>query len=284
MASQSPAQASPFVTDRPSLTSHSALTDPRDLAGHSGPGEIRPQHDSAPAVEIHDLGKRFGDRVVLEGLNLSIPSGAFVAVIGQSGCGKSTLLRLIAGLDEPTSGEIRLYGEPAYGLRPEVRVMFQEPRLLPWKRVRDNVALGLGTAARGHSLTVLDDVGLLDRANDWPSVLSGGQRQRVALARALASEPRILLLDEPLGALDSLTRYDMQLLLERVWREHQFTALLITHDVAEAVALADFVVVIDRGHIVLNAPVNLPRPRDHSDPEFVRLTAQVLDQVRQSGR
>ena len=271
------------MTGRPSLTHQSALTGP-DAIGHPGYGDIHPLNSSAPAVEIHDLGKRFGDRVVLEGLNLSIPSGAFVAVIGQSGCGKSTLLRLIAGLDEPTSGEIHLYGEEAHGLRPEVRVMFQEPRLLPWKRVQDNVSLGLGSAARGHSLTVLEDVGLLDRANDWPSVLSGGQRQRVALARALASEPRILLLDEPLGALDSLTRYEMQLLLERVWREHQFTALLITHDVAEAVALADFVVVIDRGHIVLNAPVNLPRPRDHTDPEFVRLTAQVLEQVRNSSR
>jgi len=272
------------VTGGPSLTAQPSLIEYQDVIGPSGHIGYHPLNESAPAVEIHDLGKRFGDRVVLEGLNLSIPSGAFVAVIGQSGCGKSTLLRLIAGLDEPTSGEIHLYGELAEGLRPEVRVIFQEPRLLPWKRVRDNVALGLGKAAREHSLTVLDDVGLLDRADEWPSVLSGGQRQRVALARALASEPRILLLDEPLGALDSLTRFEMQLLLERVWREHGFTALLITHDVVEAVSLADFVVVIDQGHIVLNETVSLPRPRDHSHPEFVRLTAQILDQVRHSVR
>ncbi len=236
------------------------------------------------SLEINNLHKSFGDREVLKGLDLSIPEGAFVAVIGQSGCGKSTLLRLIAGLEEPTEGEILLDGEEVQGINSHVRVMFQDPRLLPWKRVIDNVTLGLPPEAKQRALDILGEVGLADRARDWPSILSGGQRQRVALARALAGQPNFLLLDEPLGALDALTRYEMQLLLERIWREHNFTALLITHDVEEAVSLADYVVVMDEGRIVLNLPVPLSRPRDHTNPEFVHLTATLLEQVRAAVR
>ncbi|BCM88207.1 aliphatic sulfonates import ATP-binding protein SsuB [Abditibacteriota bacterium] len=236
--------------------------------------------ENPAALQITGLDKSFGEREVLKDLSLSVPEGAFVAVIGHSGCGKSTLLRLIAGLDEPTSGEIALDGETVSGINPQVRVMFQEARLLPWKRVIDNVALGLPRAARPRAQGVLESVGLGDRAGDWPSILSGGQRQRVALARALAGAPRFLLLDEPLGALDALTRLEMQALLESIWQEHKFTALLITHDVEEAVTLADYVVVMDEGRFIVNEPVPLPRPRDHSDPQFVEITQRLLKQVR----
>ena len=162
--------------------------------------------------------------------------------------------------------------------------MFQEPRLLPWARVADNVAVGLtglvrGAAARERALAILGEVGLADRAGDWPSVLSGGQRQRVALARALVGQPQILALDEPLGALDALTRIEMQELLERVWLRQSFTAVLVTHDVAEAVVLADRIVVLDQGRIVLDLDVPLPRPRRHGAPEVARLEARVLAQL-----
>lgn len=235
--------------------------------------------DSA-ALQITQLDKSFGERQVLKDLSLSVPEGAFIAVIGHSGCGKSTLLRLIAGLDEPTSGEIALDGEVVRGITPKVRVMFQDARLLPWKRVIDNVALGLPRETQARAQKVLESVGLGDRARDWPSILSGGQRQRVALARALAGAPRLLLLDEPLGALDALTRLEMQSLLESIWQEHKFTALLITHDVEEAVTLADHVVIMDEGRFVVNEPVPLARPRNHSDPQFVEITQHLLKQVR----
>lgn len=157
--------------------------------------------------------------------------------------------------------------------------MFQDTRLLPWKRVMDNVLLGLDDSARELANRVLGEVGLLDRARDWPSRLSGGQRQRVALARALVHQPRLLLLDEPLGALDALTRIEMHALIESVWRTHRFSAVLVTHDVAEAVALADRIVLIDQGRITLNVENPLPRPRARSSVEFGRLEERVLRQV-----
>jgi sulfonate transport system ATP-binding protein len=162
--------------------------------------------------------------------------------------------------------------------------MFQEPRLLPWARVADNVAVGLtglvrGAEAREQALVMLNEVGLRDRCADWPSVLSGGQRQRVALARALVGYPQILALDEPLGALDALTRIEMQQLLERIWLKQRFTAVLVTHDVAEAVALADRVVVIDQGRIALDLAIPLPRPRRHGSIELARLEGRILDQL-----
>lgn len=150
---------------------------------------------------------------------------------------------------------------------------------MPWLRVIDNVGLGLAGHWKEAARSVLGEVGLVDRSTEWPRVLSGGQRQRVALARAIASEPPLLLLDEPLGALDALTRLDMQSLLERVWLTHRFTALLITHDIDEAVALADRVVLIDRGVIELDLAVNLERPRDRGTAEFVRLRREVLNRV-----
>ena len=172
-------------------------------------------------------------------------------VVGRSGCGKSTLLRLLAGLDRPTSGTIRFGDEGAeFPERTVTRVMFQEPRLLPWARVLANVEVGLGETgnapgARDQARAALREVGLEARGADWPSVLSGGQEQWVPLARALVSRPEILAFDEPLGALDALTRISMQQLLERVWGEQGFTAILVTHDVAEAVTLADRVPIIE---------------------------------------
>ncbi len=188
---------------------------------------------------------------MLRGIDLHIPAGQSVAIVGRSGCGKSTLLRLIAGLETVTAGTISL-GEDA---RPEdVRVMFQEPRLLPWARVLSNVEVGLGRErnspdAQARAESALVEVGLAEKRAQWPAVLSGGQKQRVALARALVSQPRVLAFDEPLGALDALTRISMQRLLERVWHDQGFTAILVTHDVAEAVALADRVLVIEDGRI-----------------------------------
>ena len=234
------------------------------------------------AFTFKDVRKNFGTKQVLDGIDLSVSAGQFVAIIGKSGCGKSTLLRLLAGLDYPTSGTLdQGSGRADHSC---TRIMFQEPRLLPWARVVDNVAVGLngitsGAETRERALQLLAEVGLRDRAGEWPSVLSGGQRQRVALARALVGHPQILALDEPLGALDALTRIEMQQLLERIWEKQKFTAVLVTHDVAEAVALADRVVVIDHGRIVLDLDVPLPRPRRHGSPELARLEGVILDRL-----
>ncbi len=230
-------------------------------------------------IGVTALHKSFGPRDVLRGVDLAIAPGEFVAIVGQSGCGKSTLLRLLAGLESPSDGSVALAGEPPRTGDARVRMMFQDARLLPWRRTLDNVTLGLATARRDDGVRALDEVGLADRGRDWPSVLSGGQRQRVALARALAARPRALLLDEPLGALDALTRLEMQGLIERIWREHGFTAVLVTHDVEEGVALADRVIVLRSGQIALDLRVDLPRPRDRATLRFTELKAAVLDEV-----
>ena len=235
-------------------------------------------------LEITGLQKRFGERPVLNGVDLQVNAGEFVAIVGRSGCGKSTLLRLIAGLETPTEGSIALDGAPVRGLNPAVRVMFQEPRLLPWQKVADNVALGIDGEREKEKRTAeaLNQAGLAEFGEEWPAVLSGGQRQRVALARALVSRPRLLLLDEPLGALDALTRIEMQRLIEALWREQGFTALLVTHDVEEAVALADRVVLLEGGKIALDLKVSLPRPRQRSSAKFASLVGRILDRVMQS--
>jgi sulfonate transport system ATP-binding protein len=230
------------------------------------------------SLTIRGLRKSFGDNEVLRGIDLHIPAGQSVAIVGRSGCGKSTLLRLIAGLETITAGTISL-GEDA---RPEdVRVMFQEPRLLPWARVLSNVEVGLGRErasadAQARAESALVEVGLADKRTQWPAVLSGGQKQRVALARALVSQPRVLAFDEPLGALDALTRISMQRLLERVWHDQGFTAILVTHDVAEAVALADRVLVIEDGRIAEDFSVDIPRPRQRGSAELAALEGAIL--------
>jgi sulfonate transport system ATP-binding protein len=235
-------------------------------------------------LTIRGLRKSFGDNEVLRGIDLHIPAGQFVAIVGRSGCGKSTLLRLIAGLERIDAGTIS-FGEDTRA--EDVRVMFQEPRLLPWARVLSNVEVGLGRDraspdAQARAEQALTEVGLDDKRGQWPSVLSGGQKQRVALARALVSHPRVLAFDEPLGALDALTRISMQRLLERVWRDQAFTAILVTHDVSEAVALADRVLVIEDGRIVHDITVDIPRPRRRGSADLAELEGSILRDLLKS--
>ena len=234
------------------------------------------------ALRIEAVDKTYAGRKVLDALSLDIAPGEFVAIVGRSGCGKSTLLRLIAGLERADGGAIRFDGGARAAHSDEIRLMFQDARLLPWKRVLDNVALGLDPKAgnvRERARDALAQVGLADRADDWPAVLSGGQRQRVALARALVHEPRLLLLDEPLGALDALTRIEMQRLIERLWQRHRFTALLVTHDVGEAVALADRVLLIESQQVALDERIALARPRSHGQGGYAQHEQRILERV-----
>ncbi len=233
------------------------------------------------ALRVQQVIKRYDGREVLHRIELNAAPGEFVAIVGRSGCGKSTLLRLVAGLEASDEGAITLDAQPARTLQQDIRVMFQDSRLLPWKRVLENVALGLPRERREQAATVLAQVGLAERADAWPARLSGGQRQRVALARALVHHPRLLLLDEPLGALDALTRIEMQGLIESLWARLGFTALLVTHDVSEAVALADRIVLIEDGRIAMDEPVALARPRQRGSAAFAQLEEKVLRRVMQ---
>lgn len=237
------------------------------------------------AITTRGLEKSFGPNRVLRGIDFHAPSGQFVAIVGRSGCGKSTLLRLLLGLDYPSAGRF-WYGDHVQETpdKSAVRIMFQEPRLLPWASVLSNVEVGLGEKqgsreGRERALEALRDVGLESRSGDWPAVLSGGQKQRVALARALVSRPRVLAFDEPLGALDALTRISMQRLLVKVWLDQGFTAVMVTHDVAEAVTLADRVLIIEEGKIAMDLPVDLPRPRDRGSPEVAALEGLILGEL-----
>ena len=262
-------------------------TDPRQATAAAPARPLAEPAGRGIAVTVRDLHKSFDGNAVIEGLNLFLPAGGFTAVVGRSGCGKSTLLRLILGLETPTGGRIDLEKPDSSSPRrsePPKRIMFQEPRLLPWARVVDNVAVGLsghGSRAerRERALAALAEVGLSDKAGQWPATLSGDQRQRVALARALVSRPGLLALDEPLGALDALTRIGMQDLIERIWQAQGFTALLVTHDVAEAVALADRILVVEEGRIALDLRVDVPRPRRRGDPDLARLEGRILDHL-----
>ncbi|WP_311239598.1 MULTISPECIES: ATP-binding cassette domain-containing protein [unclassified Xanthomonas] len=230
-------------------------------------------------LSLRGIGKRYGGSDVLRGIDLEIAAGSCVAVVGRSGCGKSTLLRVIAGLESADAGRVDSDDAPLARRRDAVRLMFQDARLLPWKRVIDNVALGLGRAGRAQAQAALDAVGLGTRGGDWPAALSGGQRQRVALARALVHRPRLLLLDEPLGALDALTRIEMQQLIVQLWRQYGFTLVLVTHDVAEASALADRIVVIEQGQVGLDVAVPVAHPRAPGLPALAAIQAQVLSRL-----
>jgi sulfonate transport system ATP-binding protein len=237
------------------------------------------------AIELLGVEKRYGERTVLAEFDFVIRRGSFVSIVGRSGCGKSTLLRLIAGLEPASEGVLERRAERG-GQALQTRIMFQDARLLPWKTVLQNVMLGLPRSSptmRERARAVLAEVGLAERERDWPAQLSGGQRQRVALARALVHRPDLLLLDEPLGALDALTRIEMHALIERLWREHRFTALLVTHDVEEAVALGDRVVLIEDGRIAYDAQVDLARPRSRASVTFAALEEVVLSRVLGNG-
>ena len=233
---------------------------------------IAPPHrgTTEAAVRVRGLRKAFGDHVVLDGLDLDIAPGELVALLGRSGSGKSTLLRTLAGLDTVEQGTAEVRGT--------VSVAFQEPRLLPWKRVADNVALALHDGSKDsrkeRARRALDEVRLDDKHDVWPVTLSGGQAQRASLARALVSAPGLLLLDEPFSALDALTRIEMHELVLNLWREHQPAVLLVTHDVDEALKLADRVLVIDRGTVRHESVVRRERPRDPAD--LTDLRAELL--------
>ena len=241
----------------------------------------------APGIRLclEGVGRRIGDRSILEGVQLEAAPGELVAVVGRSGCGKTTLLRIIAGLDAPTSGVVRLDAGQGQAARGRVRMVFQEARLLPWRRVLDNVGLGQprDQAHRHAAAEALARVGLAGREREWPGVLSGGERQRVALARALVGRPGLLLLDEPLGALDAFTRLEMQRLLENIWLERRFTAVLVTHDVQEAVALADRVICLADGRVASTVEVDLLRPRDRLSAPFTARIAKVLTRLGGEG-
>ncbi|GAA3640312.1 aliphatic sulfonates ABC transporter ATP-binding protein [Kineosporia mesophila] len=217
-------------------------------------------------ITFSGVSKRFGGTVVLDGLDLTVAEGEFVAVIGRSGTGKSTLLRIVAGLEQPDDGTVESPDE--------VAVAFQEPRLMPWLKVGDNVALGLRDQAR--AVQALAEVGLEDKAGAWPLQLSGGQAQRASLARALARRPRVLLLDEPFGALDALTKLEMQSLVGGLWRDHGWTVVMVTHDVDEAVRLADRVIVLGDGSIKLELTVPGRGPRRPDDPALAGLGQELL--------
>lgn len=232
---------------------------------------------------LNGVTKRYGQNTILNGLDLHVPAGQFVAVVGRSGGGKSTLLRLLAGLEKPQSGEILAGSTPLAQIQDDTRMMFQDARLLPWKSVIDNVGLGLKGDWRDAARQSLAAVGLEDRAAEWPAALSGGQKQRVALARALIHKPGLLLLDEPLGALDALTRLEMQALIESLWQSQGFTVLLVTHDVSEAVAMADRVLLIEDGKIGLDLSVDIARPRRLGSVRLAELEADVLDRVMKRG-
>ena len=245
------------------------------------PSSQQDQNVVGAEILIEQLHKFYGDVKVLEDLDLHIAAGEFVAIVGRSGCGKSTLLRLVADLEQPSYGEIKFKSLRNFreGITSsDIRVMFQDPRLLPWKNILSNVQLGLNKLNFPKATQLVEKVGLKDKAALWPSQLSGGQRQRVALARALSHTPRILLLDEPLGALDALTRLDMQSLIEKLWLEQGFTTILVTHDVSEAVQLADRIILLDKGRIAQQFNIDLPRPRQKS-MAFTTLEQQVLNAV-----
>ncbi|WP_380281177.1 ABC transporter ATP-binding protein [Kitasatospora purpeofusca] len=250
--STAPATTAPAATAAPAATTEPATT------------------STAPAVHLRGLRRVFGTRAVLDGVDLSIDRGEFVALLGASGTGKTTLLRILGALDRADAGTV---------LVPPVRtVVFQEPRLVPSKRVLANVTVGLprGAATRETGLKALAEVGLERHADAWPATLSGGEAQRAALARALVREPQLLLLDEPFAALDALTRLRMQDLVGDLVRRHRPAVLLVTHDVDEAVRLADRVAVLRDGKLVRDERVTVERPRDPADPAFAELRRGLL--------
>ena len=227
---------------------------------------------STAPVQLRNVVRQFGQQRVIDGLDLDIAPGEFVALLGASGSGKTTLLRSLAGLDSIDSGQLRV---------PKARAaVFQEPRLMPWKRAWKNVILGLRVPdAKARAVQALTEVGLAHRLEAYPATLSGGEAQRVALARGLVREPKLLLLDEPFAALDALTRIKMHRLIIELWRKHTPAVLLVTHDVSEAVAIADRVILIEDGEIGLDLHVELPRPRVRGSHRLAALETEVLNRV-----
>ena len=229
-----------------------------------------------PLLRIEGLGKRYGTVDALRGADLVVPTGEFACLLGASGCGKSTLLRIVAGFEPPSSGRVGVAGKPVDGPGPDRGMVFQDYGLFPWLTVRDNI--GFGPRARGlpraEVARIADRfvamVGLARFAHSYPHQLSGGMKQRVAIARVLANDARLVLMDEPFGALDAMTRERLQDELLRIWAERRLTILFVTHAIEEAILLADRVIVMSPGpgHIVADERISLPRPRDVASPEF----------------
>ena len=240
---------------------------PRDATGV--PRQVA---DIPLAIHTRDLRRGFNGREVLGGIDVDIAPGEFVALLGRSGSGKSTYLRVLAGLDREINGTVHVAARRA--------VVFQDARLVPWKKVLENVRLGLKCGdASARAESVLSEVGLSDHLNAWPGTLSGGEAQRVALARALARDPDLLLLDEPFGALDALTRLKMHDLLRDLCNRYKPAVLLVTHDVDEAIVLADRILVLTEGVISLDVGVTVTSPRQRSNPEFLALRARLLHEL-----
>ncbi|MER5510081.1 ABC transporter ATP-binding protein [Streptomyces sp. NPDC002766] len=238
---------------------------------------IAPRFRQQTGVVVEQVVRRFGDRTVLDGLDLTISDGELVILLGPSGCGKSTLLRLLAGLDRPDGGRVEVPARRA--------IVFQADRLLPWQRVLRNVTLGLyGPDAEQRARDVLAEVGLAGREKAWPKELSGGEAQRVSLARALVSEPELVLLDEPFAALDAITRLRMHDLVRALRSRHQAAMLLVTHDVDEAIALADRIVVMGNGRIGASHEVDLPAADREASVAREELRARLLADLGLAGR
>jgi len=234
--------------------------------------ESTPNFTARAAVSVQNLVRSYEGRRILDGLNLEIRAGEFVALLGRSGSGKSTLLRALAGLDHDVSGSGDLR------VPHKVSVVFQDSRLLPWKRVLDNVVLGLDDPdPRARGREALAEVALAGRETAWPNQLSGGEQQRVALARSLVHDPELLLADEPFGALDALTRLRMHTLLRRLCDRHRPAVLLVTHDVDEAIELADRIVILDRGRLL--AEKTVPPPDASAQARLAALRAELLDHL-----
>ena len=240
-------------------------------------------------LNLERLSKTYADGTrALADVSLGVRESEIVALIGGSGCGKTTLLRLIAGLDRASAGAIRLDGETIAGPHPAVGIVFQEPRLLPWLTVAHNVGFGLmdrpAPERRARVAHALEKVGLAEHAGRWPRELSGGQQQRVAIARAFVTQPKVLLLDEPFSALDAFTRASLHAHLLALWDESRPTVLLVTHDVSEAVTLADRAVVMrpKPGRVHDELPLGLARPREKTSPAFEAATRRVLGSLDRS--
>ncbi|MDR3158584.1 MAG: ABC transporter ATP-binding protein [Zoogloeaceae bacterium] len=235
-------------------------------------------------LEVRGVTRRFGEFIALQNATLSVAQGEFVAIVGASGCGKTTLLRLIAGLDQDYAGEITLRGARIEGTSLERGIVFQEPRLLPWLTLWDNIAIALDNAplsasAKKNAITAqIALVGLTGFEKSYPAALSGGMAQRAAIARALVGHPSILLLDEPLGALDAITRMRLQEELLRIWRHEGVSMILVTHDVEEAVFLSQKIVVMDShpGQVTASVAIDLPLPRERSSAEFCALKGEIF--------
>lgn len=258
--------------------------------------EIAATAQRPATVAVRDFSLSFRERAILGGINLQIPTGRFVAVIGPSGSGKSTLLNAIAGFITVASPGVTMRGEILVGGAPPSRhstrcgVVFQEYALFPWRTARRNVEFALealkvpATERKARSMQYLQRVGLAAAADLYPHQLSGGMKQRVAIARALAYEPGVLLMDEPLGALDALTRGKLMRLVDQVWSDTRTTVVYVTHNVGEAVFLADRVVVLkaNPGEIILDLPIGLPRPRNPLSPAVVELERRLQDAIPES--